>query len=72
MKVEEIIDEVRTLPAHERAALIKQLLELEGETTSSRRKRNILEFEGVGAEIWVNVDVQTYIDSLRDEWDHQR
>ncbi|PJF25044.1 MAG: hypothetical protein CUN53_14775 [Phototrophicales bacterium] len=71
MKIEEIIDEVRALPAHERAALIKQLLELEGEAASPRRRRSILEFEGVGAEMWANVDVQTYIDALRDEWDHR-
>jgi hypothetical protein len=69
MKIEEIIDEVRALPAHERAALIKQLLELEGEAASPRR--SILEFEGMGAEMWANVDVQTYIDALRDEWNHR-
>jgi hypothetical protein len=31
-------------------------------------ERSLLEFEGLGAEIWHNVDAQAYIHALRDEW----
>jgi len=30
--------------------------------------RRLLELEGLGAEIWKNVDAQKYVDDLRDEW----
>lgn len=30
---------------------------------------DILDLEGVGADVWRGVDVRTYIDELRDEWD---
>lgn len=35
------------------------------------RTRSLLEFEGVGAEIWGNVDAQEYVNELRKEWDHR-
>lgn len=31
---------------------------------------NILDLEGVGAEIWQGTDASAYLDALRDEWDH--
>jgi excisionase family DNA binding protein len=33
--------------------------------------RSLLEFEGVGAEIWGGVDAQEYVNELRKEWDHR-
>ena len=35
------------------------------------RERSLLELEGVGAEIWQGVDAQSYVRSLREEWDHR-
>jgi excisionase family DNA binding protein len=35
------------------------------------RTRSLLEFEGVGAEIWGGVDAQEYVNELRKEWDHR-
>ena len=32
-------------------------------------KRNILELEGVGAEIWKGIDAQEYVNQRRHEWD---
>ena len=34
--------------------------------------RSILELEGLGAEIWKGVNVQAYVNTLRDEWDPPR
>jgi hypothetical protein len=34
-----------------------------------RRKRNILEFEGVGKHNPVGMDAQEYVNQMRDEWD---
>jgi hypothetical protein len=35
------------------------------------KEHSILELEGLGAEIWKDVDGQEYVDALRDEWDHR-
>ncbi|MDQ2787178.1 MAG: hypothetical protein M3Y58_19480 [Chloroflexota bacterium] len=34
-------------------------------------EHSILELEGLGAEIWKDVDAQEYVNALRDEWDHR-
>ena len=33
--------------------------------------RSLLEFEGLGAELWQGVDAQEYVHTLRAEWDHR-
>jgi hypothetical protein len=35
-------------------------------------KRSIMELHGLGAEIWQNIDAQSYVDELRNEWDRRR
>lgn len=37
--------------------------------TQLPKTRSILEFEGVGAEIWEGIDAQDYLRRLRAEWD---
>ena len=39
--------------------------------TAERAKRSIMELHGLGAEIWHNIDAQTYVDELRNEWDRR-
>ena len=34
------------------------------------QQRNLLEMEGLGAEIWEGVDAQQYVDALRNEWEN--
>lgn len=42
------------------------------ETESGKpRQRSILELEGVGAELWKDIDVEKYINDSRDEWDRR-
>lgn len=33
--------------------------------------RSLLELEGLGADLWKGIDAQTYVDTLRAEWDHR-
>lgn len=33
--------------------------------------RSLLELEGLGAEIWEDIDAQAYVTGLRSEWDHR-
>lgn len=35
-------------------------------------KYNILDFEGVGADLWQGIDAQEYVNKMRDEWDRPR
>ena len=41
-------------------------------TQQKPETRSLLELEGLGKEIWEGVDVQEYIDALRDEWETLR
>lgn len=35
------------------------------------KKRSLLELEGLGAEIWKDIDAQEYVNELRNEWEHR-
>lgn len=73
MSIEMLLEEIRTLSIPERKQLIGFIVDTltEDVQESAPRKRSILEFEGVGKEIWQGVDTQAYLDQLRDEWDRQ-
>lgn len=70
MTLEQLVQEVRTLSIEERKRLIGMIVDTltEPESAPVRQKRSILEFEGVGAEIWDGVDAQEYVDQLRSEF----
>jgi hypothetical protein len=74
MTIQEMIQEARTLSVEERKQLIKALAAmdiLEKSQTETPKKRNIMEFLGLGAEIWDEIDAQEYVNQLRSEWDHR-
>jgi hypothetical protein len=74
MTVETIIAEIRALPDEERARLINAILaEMVGAPVEQpvHKTRSILEFEGVGAEIWRGIDAQEYVNRLRQDWDER-
>jgi len=73
MTLDEIVREVRALPIVERKRLISLIVDslTESEPTLDQKTRSILEFEGVGAEIWQGIATQDYVDNLRNEWDNQ-
>jgi hypothetical protein len=74
MTVEMLLEEIRTLSVAERKQLISAIVDTLTETPpteTARKKRSILEFEGVGAEMWQGVDAQEYVSQLRDEWDNR-
>ena len=75
MTLEEIKQGVLTLSIEQRkqliAFIVDSLTERE-EIESVPKKRSILEFEGLGAEIWQGIDAQEYLNELRDEWDERQ
>lgn len=73
MTVQEMIQEAKTLSLDERKQLVKALVDLltEQPPEATKKKRNLLELAGLGAEIWEEIDAQEYINQLRSEWDHR-
>ena len=62
--------QIRPLPAAHRLQLISRIAEdLASDVPAA--KRRITEFRGLGKEIWQDVDVQQYVDDLRDEWERR-
>lgn len=72
MTLESVFEAGRALPVRERKHLIRLLVDSlpeEGADSETAKPYSILEFEGVGAEMWQSTSVKKYLDQLRDEWD---
>jgi len=71
MSVEGLLEEIRTLSVADRKRLITAIVDTLTEPAPEfeGKKRSILEFEGVGAEMWQGIDAQDYVNRLRAEWD---
>lgn len=72
LTIDYLMAEIRHLTPVERKQLIALIVDTLIESPPAEPgKRSILEFEGLGAEIWQGIDAQEYVDQLRDEWDSQ-
>lgn len=69
MTIEALMEEILSMSMADRERLVKLIAETLTASEPSSKKRHILEFEGVGAEIWRDIDAQDYVDRLRNEWD---
>lgn len=70
MSIQEIFQQVQSLPIDEQTELIKLLIDaIAHPQRYGQKKRSLLELEGLGADIWDGVDAQEYVKQLRDEWD---
>ncbi len=70
--VEEIYQQyIKPLPDKEKLRLIAKVSNDLAETETENPKRSLLEFEGLGKEIWEGIDAQEYVNELRNEWDHR-
>jgi len=70
MTVNEIIQTIKTLSPHERIEIMHALTDTFSQTPTTKT-HSILELDGLGAEIWKDIDAQAYVDELRDEWDYR-
>ena len=72
-RLEEVYEKyVKPLPTGERLRLLEMTAhDLALTAPPAPQKRSILELRGLGKEIWQGIDAQTYVDDLREEWDHQ-
>jgi hypothetical protein len=67
MTVLAVYQHAQNLTWAERKELIKLLLDTLA-TPPSSAPRHLSELRGLGKEIWMGIDAQTYVDELRDEW----
>ena len=65
IKVERILEEIKHMSREEREELLQAL----HREPDAGQKCKISDIEGLGAEIWEEVDVEKYIDDERSSWD---
>jgi hypothetical protein len=59
------------LPPDYQLRLVVDLVKIMHWNATGKPLHNILEFKGLGKEIWEGIDVQAYIDRERDSWDKE-
>ena len=74
MTLEALMHEIRALPVDERKRLLDLIADTLPESVrqAGEKQHDIMEFRGLGAEIWQGIDAQEYVNRLRDEWDKPR
>lgn len=65
----DVLVRVSTLSQREKVDLLVELARQVRDNSRTHTKRSIMELEGLGKEIWANVDAQEYVDQERDAWD---
>jgi hypothetical protein len=64
-----VFAQVLQLTREEQLRLLAELAAILGYQITVQRLHSILEFEGIGKELWEGVDVQKYIDEERNSWE---
>lgn len=63
-----LLDEVEKLTQTDQLRLLEQIAVLIRRKTTVKTRRSILELQGLGKEIWKNIDAQKYVDEERKSW----
>ncbi|MCD6298044.1 MAG: hypothetical protein J7M30_12915 [Deltaproteobacteria bacterium] len=63
-----ILEEVGKLNQAEQFRLLEQIVVLIRDKTTMKTRRSILEIQGMGKDVWKNIDAQKYVDKERDSW----
>ena len=67
---QQYIKEIPVADQLELISLISRKLINQSESVD-KKQRSLLELEGLGSDVWKEVDSQQYVDDLRNEWDHR-
>ncbi|MDQ7025025.1 MAG: hypothetical protein Q9P01_01400 [Anaerolineae bacterium] len=70
MTVQEMVQEIPSLSIEDRKLLISVLVDSIIES-AGLKKRDILEFAGIGLELYDGTDAQEYVYKIRSEWDNR-
>lgn len=63
-----ILEEVEKLNQTEQLRLLEQIAVLIRNKTTMKNRRSILEIQGMGKDVWRNIDAQKYVNKERDSW----
>jgi len=63
-----LLEEVEKLNQEEQLRLLEQIAVLIRSKATVKTRRSILELQGMGKNIWKNIDAQEYIDKERESW----
>jgi len=66
---DEILEQIQLLTPDEQLQLLADITTMLRHQGEPRPKHSIMELEGLGKEVWQDVDVEKYIDEERDSWD---
>lgn len=64
----EILNQVQNLTPDEQFQLLEDLVALVRRQTKARPHHSIMEFKGLGKEIWEGIDAQEYVKQERESW----
>lgn len=64
----DVMNRVHRLTSNDQLRLLEDLAALIHQKAVIPKKRSILELQGLGKEIWKNIDVQEYINKERSSW----
>jgi hypothetical protein len=63
-----VLNQVQRLSPEEQFQLLEDLVVILRQRTARKPQHSILEFEGLGKEMWEGVNVEDYINEERDSW----
>ena len=66
---QEVLKQVQHLSLAEQNQLLEDLVSMIRQRTSTKPLHSIVELEGLGKEVWENIDVDQYLQQERDSWD---
>jgi hypothetical protein len=65
----EILNRAQRLSPVDQLRLLEDLAAIVRRQVAPQPRRSIMELQGLGKEIWRDIDAQEYIDQERDTWD---
>ena len=64
----EVLNQIQHLTPDEQFQLLEDLVALVRRQTRMRPRRSVLEFKGLGKEMWEGMDAQEYVNRERESW----
>ena len=64
-----ILNQVRRLTPEEQLKLIEDIITVVRHRVTASKLHSVMEFKGMGKELWEGVDVEKYIDDERNSWE---
>lgn len=65
---DQVLDRIQHLTPADQLRLLEELASLVRRRITTPARRSILELQGLGKEIWQDIDAQEYIDQERASW----